>query len=154
MDKHMERNIGKNLHTGHGARPQSHNNPHGQQKNKKQKKKKKNKKRPLPTPEAEVAKKRAVTASSRLGDLRLILDSTSTDEELALKVKNATVELQAVVEALGDEGPSYLGIVDKVRLSTEASAKMLTAALGIAFKATTRNGGSIGCALCGQEIGR
>lgn len=111
MDKNMEKNMGMNLHPGNGARPNNHKQQHFSQQKKKRTKTKKR-----PHPEAAARKRTGPTATSaRLGDLRLILESTATDEELARKVKNATDELQAVVEALGDEGPTYLGIVDKVR---------------------------------------
>lgn len=57
-------------------------------------------KRRLPTP--------------RVDDIRLVLESTAPDDELGVKIDHVKAEIQAVGEALGDEGPSYLGIVDKV----------------------------------------
>ena len=76
------------------------------------------KKRPRPsgdTSEAQSPNKRRITTSPRVDDIRLILESTATDDELAGKIHLVKAELQAVDGALGDEGSLYLGIVDKVR---------------------------------------
>lgn len=53
------------------------------------------------------------SSSRRVDDMRLVLDSTPSDEELAKKVHDVRIELEAVDRALADEG-TYLGIVDKV----------------------------------------
>lgn len=63
---------------------------------------------------AEGSNKRRATPSPRVDDIRTILDSTATDDELVVKIYQVKAELQAVDGAIGDEGSSYLGIVDKV----------------------------------------
>lgn len=57
------------------------------------------------------------SSSRRLDDMRLVLESTPSDEELAKKVRDVVAELDAVDRARADEG-TYLGIVDKVSKST------------------------------------
>lgn len=90
-------------------------------------------KRPRPAATtSEGDNKRRTTASSRVDDIRLILESTATDDELAVKIDRVKAELQAVDGALGDEGSSYLGIVDKVRscnLGPQGSKYPFTASL-------------------------
>lgn len=71
-------------------------------------------KRLRPAATSEGAKRRIAT-TSRVDDIRLVLESTSTDDELALKIGHVKTELRAVDGALGENGSSYLGIVDKVR---------------------------------------
>eukprot|EP00903_Cladosiphon_okamuranus_P016888 g15570.t1 len=65
-----------------------------------------------------------MTTSSRVDDIRTILESTATDDELAAKIDQVKAELQAVDGALGEEGSSYLGIVDKGEL--EKRRQLLT----------------------------
>ena len=52
--------------------------------------------------------------SSLLEDIRLVVEATPFDEVLEVKVGAVEKELQAIDQALADEG-TYLGIVDKVR---------------------------------------
>lgn len=55
----------------------------------------------------------AGTSPRRLADIRLVLESTPSDSQLAAKADAAQMELQAVERALAHEG-TYLGIVDDV----------------------------------------
>lgn len=52
-------------------------------------------------------------SSRRMDDIRLIIESSLSDDDLWRKVGKVQDELQAVELALADEG-TYLGIVDKV----------------------------------------
>ena len=98
----MDKSIGKKKQTPHFI-PKKHQ--HGVPSSK----------RPRPAATPEGANKRRITTSSRVDGIRLVLESTATDDELAVKIDLVKTELQAVDGALGDEGTSYLGIVDKVR---------------------------------------
>ncbi|CAM9687025.1 unnamed protein product [Ectocarpus fasciculatus] len=123
-DKSRSKNPGKNAHNAHmrGKPSSSSKHPH--------------KKRPHPPGESgmkrvatpgDSGKKRAATtpshppppppssSSRRLDDMRLVLESTPSDEELAKKVRDVVEELDAVDRARADEG-TYLGIVDKGEL--------------------------------------
>lgn len=71
-------------------------------------------KRPRPAATENANKRRITTSSGVDEDIRLVLESAATDSELAVKIDGVKAELQAVDGALGDEGSSYLGIVDKV----------------------------------------
>lgn len=107
----MDKSVGKKLKTPHFNPKNTHKHTHGQKNPNKR-----------PRPAAEGAKKRRIATSPRVDDIRLILESTATDDELALKIDHVKTELRAVDGALGDEGPSYLGIIDKV--SDTAQAKL------------------------------
>lgn len=52
--------------------------------------------------------------TSLLDDIRLVVKTVPIDEVLEVKVEEVEKELQAIDQALADEG-TYLGIVDKVR---------------------------------------
>lgn len=52
-------------------------------------------------------------AATRLDGMRLIVESTPSDEELGKTLSELDVELEAIDRALDGNG-SYLGILDKV----------------------------------------
>lgn len=57
------------------------------------------------------------TWAACLKDIRMVVDSTPSDEELEEKIGQVAQELWAIEKALNDDG-NYLGIVNKVGQST------------------------------------
>lgn len=57
---------------------------------------------------------RGLNGRNATDDMRVIVQSTPSDVELGLKIETIGTELQAIDQALDDEG-TYLGMVDKVR---------------------------------------
>lgn len=55
----------------------------------------------------------SIKSASRLDGMRLMLESTPSDEELLKRAENVDTEVEAVDQALVGNG-SYLGIQDKV----------------------------------------
>eukprot|EP00752_Nemacystus_decipiens_P004712 g4296.t1 len=98
----MDTGVGKKQQTPHFI-PKNHHQDHRPTK------------RPRPAASSEGANKRRITVSPRVDDIRLILESTAADGELAMKIDRVEAELQAVDGALS-EGSLYLGIVDKGEL--------------------------------------
>lgn len=58
---------------------------------------------------------RDLSAASRIDDMRLILESTPSDEELGDKLGRVDEEINAIHETIQGNG-SYLGIPDEVCL--------------------------------------